>query len=65
MYLEYSNTTAQPCISYLGLVGLVAASVDKHFPIPVEHMELEDHYKRSHTQRERQPQGHPTQKKAS
>lgn len=34
-------------ISYLDLVGLVAASVGKHFPILVEHMELEDHYKRS------------------
>lgn len=30
----------------------MAASADKHFPILVEHMELEDHYKRSsHTHR--------------
>lgn len=66
MYFKCTNTSVQLCISYLGLVGLVAASVDKHFPIPVEHMELEDHCKRSgHTHSERQSQDHPTQKKTS
>lgn len=67
MHFECTNTTVQLCISYLGLAGLVAASVDKHFPIPVEHMELEDHCKRSdHTHRVKgSPRDTPYRRKAA